>query len=335
MQITVDSGIKCYDVIIKNDSLNEIGKIINLDRKVLVVTDSGVPKKYSEIVMEQSRRPVLVTVEQGEKNKNPENFLKILSAMLENSFTRKDCVVAVGGGVVGDMSGFAAACYMRGVDFYNIPTTLLSQIDSSIGGKTAVDFNGVKNAIGAFHHPKKVVIDPTVLQTLDGRQLHAGLAEAVKMAATNDSDLFEMIEKSESLEKDLPNIIEKALLIKKDVVEKDPDEKGLRRVLNFGHTLGHAVESAEKGKLLHGECVAVGMVSMCGKTARERIISVLEKYELPINTECTDEELLPYLIHDKKATCGKINVVYVPEIGSFEFREMTPENILRERGVLR
>ena len=253
--------------------------------------------------------------------------------MLEKEFTRKDCVVAVGGGVVGDLSGFAASCYMRGIDFYNVPTTLLSQIDSSVGGKTAVDLDGVKNAIGTFYQPKKVIIDPNVLETLDERQLRAGLAEAIKMAATCDGELFGILEKSDSLATDLPTIIERALLIKKNVVEKDPDEKGLRKVLNFGHTIGHAIESASEGRLLHGECVALGMLPMCGKQARERIENVLKKYGLPTETERTPEELLPFVKHDKKAAFGTVSTVFVPTIGQFEFKKATPEELFGEKEI--
>lgn len=330
MRIPVELGQESYYIIIENGALKKTGEILSLDRKVLVVTDAGVPEEYSKTVADRCEQPVIVTVEQGEKSKSPENFLKLLSIMLENSFTRKDCVVAVGGGVVGDLSGFAAACYMRGIDFYNIPTTLLSQIDSSVGGKTAVDLNGVKNAIGAFYQPKKIIIDPTVLKTLDARQLRAGLAEAIKMAATSDEKLFELFEKSDDLQKDLPQIIEKALLIKKKVIEKDPEEKGLRKVLNFGHTIGHAIESANEGRLLHGECVALGMIPMCGKEAKERIIAVLKKYGLPTETEYSAEELLPFVRHDKKSEEGTVAAVYVPKIGSFEFKKIVPEDLFEK-----
>ena len=248
--------------------------------------------------------------------------------MLDKSFTRGDCVVAVGGGVVGDLSGFAASCYMRGVDFYNIPTTLLSQVDSSIGGKTAIDFGGVKNIVGAFYQPKKVIIDPEVLETLSRRQLMAGLAEAIKMAATNDAELFELIENSADLTTDLPQIIYRALMIKKSVVEQDPRETGLRKVLNFGHTIGHAVESFSAGKLLHGECVALGMIPMSGDNAAARIKSVLEKYGLPSKIGQSAEELMPFLKHDKKMASDGIAAVIVDEIGSFRLCRMSADEIL-------
>ena len=179
-----------YGIVIERSALSRIGEIINLDRKVLVVTDSGVPRDYAAAVVSACKTPVLVTVEMGEGSKSIETYTRLLSLMLENGLTRGDAVVAVGGGVVGDLSGFVAASYMRGVDFYNVPTTLLSQVDSSVGGKTAVNLSGIKNCVGAFWQPKGVVIDPTVLKTLSPRQFNSGLAEVIKMAATLDKELF-------------------------------------------------------------------------------------------------------------------------------------------------
>ena len=257
--------------------------------------------------------------------------------MAEKSFTRTDCVVAVGGGVCGDLGGFVASTYMRGIDFYNVPTTLLSQVDSSIGGKVAIDLCGYKNIVGAFYQPKMVVIDSNTLKTLDKRQVSAGLCEAIKMAATCDSQLFELIEKSESLDRDIDEIIVKSLKIKGDVVEKDPKEKGLRKVLNFGHTIGHAVESDESlGNLLHGECVAIGMIPMSSPSVAKRLAVVLEKYGLPTSTNKDADTLISYIARDKKAKGNSITVVFVNEIGSFEMKDI-PISEMKEyilRGIL-
>lgn len=328
MIITVKTENSSYDIVIGQDILKDAKNLLNLDRKVLVVTDSGVPTEYANTIMEQCRTAVLITLPEGEKSKNIENFGKILSKMLEAEFSRGDCIIAVGGGVVGDISGFAAACYMRGIDFYNIPTTLLSQVDSSIGGKTAIDFGGIKNSVGAFYQPKKVIIDTAVLKTLSKRQLMSGLSEAIKMAVTCDEKLFSLIESGNDIYADLSEIIKSAILIKKDVVEKDPKENGLRRVLNFGHTIGHAVEALENGRLLHGECVALGMLPFCSENVKIRLLNVLTKYSLP--TEITKRsELIPYINHDKKLTKDKIVTVYSDKIGSFEFREMSADEIIR------
>jgi len=323
MNLPISLGEKSYDIIVERGALNKIGEYLNLNRKVLVLTDSGVPSEYSEAVLSACKDGYIYTVPQGEKSKNMDTYRGVLSFLVEKAFTRTDCVVCVGGGVIGDLGGFVAATYMRGIDFYNVPTTLLSQVDSSIGGKVAIDFGGVKNIVGAFYQPKCVVIDPDTLKSLDSRQLMAGLCEAIKMAITCDYDLFELIEKSESIDDDLDEIIVSALKIKKGVVEKDPCEKGLRRVLNFGHTIGHAVESmGELGSLLHGECVAIGMLPMCGENVRQRLKATLEKYSLPTVLAFSPDELVSFVSRDKKADGNKINVIYTDKIGSFEERKI-------------
>ena len=328
MIMKVDAGEKSYDVVVEKGALSKIGELLNLQRKVLLVTDDGVPQKYVQTVEKECENCVKICLKQGENSKNFDNFKLLLHTMLQNDFTRKDCVLALGGGVVGDISGFAASCYMRGIDFYNVPTTLLSQVDSSIGGKTAIDFDGVKNVVGSFYYPSRVVIDIDTLKTLDERQLHAGLVEAIKMAFTSNKNLFEIIEKSDDLQKDLLCIVQSSLIIKRDIVQKDPEEKRLRRVLNFGHTLGHAIESASEGRLLHGECVGIGMLPMCSDDARKRLVKVLEKYNLPTTSNCDKGELLRLMSHDKKAENQKIHTVVVDAVGSFAFVDMTAEEIL-------
>jgi len=328
MIIDVKTSLGSYDIVLERGALDKVDKLLNLDRKVLVVTDSGVPKGYSQKVLEKASEGFLLTIPEGEGSKNIENLQEILKSLVLNGFTRTDCVVAVGGGVVGDMAGFAASVYMRGIDFYNIPTTVLSQVDSSIGGKVAIDFNGVKNIIGAFYQPKRVIIDPNTLKTLDKRQVNNGLCEAIKMAATSDKELFELIEGCKELDTDIDRIIEKALLIKKNVVEIDPKEKGLRKILNFGHTIGHAIESDNNlGQLLHGECVSLGMLPMCSENVRARLEKLLIKYNLPTKIESDTDSLISYIGHDKKASGKKITVIYVSELGSYEMREIEIEQI--------
>ena len=317
--------VQDYDIVIKSGALKNVGELLNLKRKVLIVTDSGVPSEYAQIVASQAKEAVIHTIPMGEQSKSMDSFKELISELLANSFTRGDCVVAVGGGVVGDLSGFAASCYMRGIDFYNIPTTLLSCVDSSIGGKTAVDFDGVKNIVGAFYTPKKVIIDTDTLKTLEERQLAAGFAECIKMAACFDKELFEKFESANALKDILSEAIIGSLKIKKAVVEEDFKETGLRAVLNFGHTLGHAVEAKANGELLHGECVAIGMVLMARNEAKTRIKNLLERYGLPTKSLYKKEELLPYVVHDKKKSGSKIKAVTVDKIGSYNF-EMLSEN---------
>ena len=226
MTVNMNLGADSYDIIIERGSLKNVNKSLNLDRRVLVVTDSGVPDQYAKRVAGVCREGIVLTVDQGEASKSLDTFGRLLQVMLDHGFSRKDCVVAVGGGVVGDLAGFAASAYMRGIDFYNIPTTLLSQIDSSIGGKTAINFGGMKNIVGAFYQPKRVLIDPDLLNTLPQRQISNGLAEAIKMALTSDKVLFELIE-SGDIEKNIEEIIIRSLNIKKSVVQQDEKESGM------------------------------------------------------------------------------------------------------------
>ena len=325
MIIPVKTGAESYDIVIEAGALQNAGDWLDLDRRVLVVTDDGVPEAYAQSVAYACREPLLVRLPQGETSKSLSAFGSLLSAMLQAGFTRADCVAAVGGGVVGDLAGFAAASFMRGIDFYNIPTTVLSQADSSVGGKTGVNLDGVKNIAGAFYPPKKVLIDPDTLQTLPPRQIANGLAEAVKMAMTSDAGLFRFIEQEDAVE-NLPYIIEKAIEIKKSVVEQDEKEQCLRRILNFGHTVGHALESQGRG-LLHGECVALGMIPMCGPAARERLLPLLESLGLPTCCDLDGEQVYQALLHDKKAAGGYISVVRVDRVGSCLIEQAAPESL--------
>ena len=312
-----------YNIVLKRCALNNISDYCDIKKKALVVTDDGVPEIYSKTVASQFSKSVIKTIPQGEKSKNFDTYKALLEALNENEFSRNDCVVAVGGGVVGDLSGFTAATYMRGITFYNIPTTLLSQVDSSIGGKTAIDFGGYKNTVGAFYQPSAVIIDPDVLKTLDPRQLNNGLAESIKMAATSDEILFELFEKEDAYN-NIETVIERSLKIKRAVVEEDEKETGLRRVLNFGHTIAHAVETATGLEaLLHGECVAIGMLPFSSEDVRKRLFNVLRKYSLPVTASVSADELIKSLRHDKKADSNGVNTVFVNEIGKFDFKYLS------------
>jgi 3-dehydroquinate synthase len=343
-----------YDILLQRGALAQVGAIVcRPGRRCCIVTDDGVPAPYVSAVQAQlGPDTVRFTFPQGEQSKSFETYLALQRTLLREHFTRKDAIVAVGGGVVGDLAGFAAATYMRGIDFYNVPTTLLSQLDSSIGGKTAVDLDGYKNMIGAFLQPRAVVIDPEVLRTLPRRQAAAGLAEAVKMAVTSDEELFCLLEREEVLPPakeqagatctvgDIENeqtlslleqVICRAVAIKRDVVMQDEREAGLRRVLNFGHTLGHAVESCVGlGTLYHGECVAIGMLPVCGERIRARVRSVLLRLGLPtaLPLGISEDALLQGMKHDKKAADGALIAVISEQIGSFSMIRMQPEQLL-------
>ncbi|MBE6738701.1 MAG: 3-dehydroquinate synthase [Ruminococcaceae bacterium] len=335
MIIPVNTSNESYDIVLERGALFKAGEYLNLNRKALIVTDDGVPSVYAETISNQCKDAIVVTLPQGEKTKSFDSFKFLLSKMVENNFTRSDCVIAVGGGVIGDLSGFVASSYMRGVDFYNIPTTLLSQVDSSIGGKVAINFDGYKNIIGAFYQPKKVIIDFDVLSTLPKRQISNGLAESLKMSLTSDAKLFELIE-TKDVKENIEKIIEASLLIKKSVVEQDEKETGLRKILNFGHTVAHGIESdSNLSQWFHGECVAVGMLPMCSREVRNRVIPVLEKLNLPTKIPFDTQNVINAMSHDKKMSGDSITVVTVEKIGQCKMENIPFEKLsLKMKEVL-
>lgn len=328
MQFSVRHALGSYTVYCERGALAHIGDYFSLDRRVLIVTDAGVPEEYAKTVAKSCSSPIILTVKEGEESKSLETLSVLCKTMLENDFTRSDCVVAVGGGVVGDLACFAASAYMRGIDFYNVPTTVLSAVDSSVGGKSGVNFEGVKNILGAFYQPKGVLFDADVLKTLPPRQISAGLAEAIKMALTFDASFFEIFESGEVSDALYESLIFRAVQLKAAVVEKDEREGGLRKTLNFGHTFGHAVEAAgELGLLYHGECVALGMIPFCSQKVYERLLPVLKRFHLPTDLPFEAEKAFSYLAHDKKWGKNGVDCIFVPEIGSFEIKKLTKEEL--------
>ena len=342
--IRMELGKNSYNIEIERGNLAKAGTLLNLNRKVLVLTDEGVPRVYAETIAAQCRNGYIKVVPQGEGSKTLQRAEEILTEMLRCQFSRKDCVVAVGGGVIGDLGGFVASLYMRGIDFYNVPTTVLSQVDSSIGGKTAVNLAGVKNIIGAFYQPKAVLIDPDTLDTLSKRQIVNGLFEAIKMGATSDKELFNLFLSDElpkypeetaggmscRWKEQLDLIIEKALLVKKQVVEQDEKESHLRKILNFGHTIGHGFESASHGRYLHGECVALGMLYMSSEDVQDALCEIYEKlgFEVPPFYTFDLEEVKEAITHDKKASNQNCSVVFVSEIGNGSIEEWSMDEVL-------
>ena len=327
--IRMELGKDSYNIELQRGNLQKAGELLNLQRKVMIVTDEGVPFFYAETIANQCKDAYIKVVPTGESSKSLQTAEEILSEMLEAQFGRKDCVVAVGGGVIGDLGGFVASLYMRGIDFYNVPTTVLSQVDSSIGGKTAVNLNGIKNIIGAFYQPKVVLIDPDTLDTLPERQVINGLFEAIKMGATSDKALFDLFLEGDWRE-NLDTIIEKSLLVKKHVVEQDEKESHLRKILNFGHTIGHGFESAAHERYLHGECVALGMLYMSSEEVQDKLCDVYEKlgFEVPEFYTFNMEEVKEAITHDKKANSRNCSIVYVSEIGNGQIEEWSMDDVL-------
>ena len=334
MKMTVEIPNHKYHIHIQKGILANISKYVDLDRKVLIVTDDMIPEEYVNTLQKQCPDSYLATIHAGEASKCFIYLQFLWNALMDNNFGRKDLLIAIGGGVVGDICGFAAATYMRGIDYINIPTTTLSQLDSSIGGKTAINLGDTKNVVGAFHQPRAVFIDTDVLTTLDDRNFYNGLAEAVKAGMIGDASLFELFEqisgdRAEIQDKYIEKIITKALAVKKTVVEQDEKETGVRQILNFGHTVGHAIESAgELEGLLHGEAVAVGMVQVTEDAAiKERLLNVLAKLQLPTSHTYPAAKLAEIISHDKKANGSRITLVQVKEIGKAELVKMPLANI--------
>ena len=322
MKLTMKLNRSGYDIILKRGCLRNLHQFTNVqNRKVFVLTDSGVPAQYAQTVADQCPASTVYTVPQGEGSKSLKVYGQVLQAMLDFGMTRKDLLVAVGGGVVGDLGGFCAATFMRGIEFAQCPTTTLSQVDSSIGGKTAVDLGETKNIVGAFWQPCVVLIDPDTLDTLPRRQYVNGLAEALKAGIIADPELFALFEKG-NVEDNIEEIIYRSLQVKKRVVEQDERETGMRACLNFGHTIGHGIEAVKgiRGRrtngLYHGECVALGMLPMIeDKQLVKRTRAVMRTLGLPVRTGVDKHKVLGYMQHDKKSRGDSITVIKVPGLG--------------------
>lgn len=327
----------CYTIVfaVSFDELaEELSKLNISERKVCVVTDSHVKGLYGDEVMAllagKCKKNVIYSFPAGEENKTLDTVREAYRFLIEEKFDRKDLLIALGGGVTGDVTGFIAATYLRGVDFVQIPTTLIAQADSSIGGKTGVDFDGFKNMVGAFYMPKLVYMNIATLKTLDDRQFYNGFAEVMKHGLIRDGAFYEwLLDKMyEICDRDtdtLLTMVQKSCMVKKLVVEKDPTEKGDRALLNFGHTIGHAIEKAKNFSLAHGECVALGSVAAAYISWKHEWLSMEEYYEirdmfvpfnLPISVEGIDpEEILALTKSDKKTEGSKIKFVLLKKVG--------------------
>lgn len=321
-----------YEITIENGLLNRIGSLLEAypGMKLGLVTDETVWSLYGQRMLQQLQgRDAAVTIlPPGESSKHFGNMQRVYSDWIAKGLTRRDMALAFGGGVIGDLTGFAAATYLRGIPFIQIPTTLLSQLDSSIGGKVAVDLPEGKNLVGAFHHPEAVWMDPELLKTLTDRIFRDGLGEAVKAACIADSRLFRLLEQlpdRESIQREIHSILPAALAVKKTVVEADEKENSSRKLLNFGHTLGHGLESYHHyERWTHGEAVAIGMahitraseaIGLTEAGTAKRLESLLEKLHLPAASDVSVQHLIPWMQRDKKAASGSMDLILIRNIG--------------------
>lgn len=318
--ITVNTSSTKYDIILKKNSLNDIDKYFYLHRKVFVIVDDKIPQSYVDLITSKCLYPVIYRLNVSEKIKTLSTCKQIWNLMLENEFNRHDCLISCGGGIIGDVGGFVASTYMRGIDFYNIPTTVLSQVDSSIGGKTAINFDGYKNIIGSFYSPQKVLIDLRFLDSLDKRQINNGLVEALKISILCDKELFEIFENNTYLH-DIQKVLYRSLLNKRKIVEYDEKEKGIRKILNFGHTIGHGIEALNIG-LYHGECVSLGMLALCSDEIYDKLLPIYKQMNLPQKIDFDSDKVIKNIMHDKKSTDDGIEIIFVNDIEKYEIKKV-------------
>lgn len=346
-EMTVSLSDRSYRIVSGRGVLSQAGALVRSvfgGEKIAVVTDSNVGPLYAADVLKELQAAGfavrLITVPAGEKSKSPDMLLHLYHEMLAFGLTRTDLIVALGGGVVGDLTGFAAATLLRGVPFVQIPTTLLAQVDSSVGGKVAIDLPEGKNLVGAFYQPKLVILDPGCLATLPQRVLSDGMAEVIKYGAIKDRALFEMLENIRGQEEvfaKMEKIIYTCCDIKRQVVEADEFDTGGRMILNFGHTFGHAIEKQYHYETYtHGEAVGIGMVmacaygEKCGLTkpgTADRIRAVLQNFHLPTDVPLARRALLDAVAVDKKGTGSKLRLILLREIGDVMIQEIDKSDI--------
>ncbi|MDX4067564.1 3-dehydroquinate synthase [Aliarcobacter skirrowii] len=319
-------------------------KDLYFDRKVVVVTNPTVSSFHLEYLKTKlsARELTICTIPDGEEYKNMQTLEMILDSCFEAKLDRKSLLVAFGGGVIGDMTGFAASIYQRGVDFIQIPTTLLSQVDASVGGKTGINNKYGKNLVGTFHQPKAVYIDSTFLKTLPKREFGAGIAEIIKMAVCFNKDFFEWLEQNDlNDEKNIDIAIQKSVQTKAWVVSQDEKEQGLRAALNYGHTFGHVIENLTNYKTyLHGEAVGIGMcmanalavkLGIMSKENEQRVKDLLQKYSIPTTFKIENiEDFYEHFYLDKKSSNSKIKFIVPIEIGDCKITdEIKKEDVIK------
>ncbi len=348
-QVEISTG-KSYKVLIGNGILSDSGRLIaevSHAKIAAIVTDDMVNSLYADSLETSLKAAGFDTVKfvfpNGESSKNINTYSEMLEFMAENHLTRSDLIVALGGGVVGDMAGFAAATYLRGIDFVQIPTTLLAMVDSSVGGKTAIDLNAGKNLAGAFYQPSLVIADIDTLSTLTPEIFSDGMAETVKYGVLFDREFFDFLMKNEAKDR-LDYIVEKCVKFKRDTVNADENDRGIRGLLNLGHTAGHAIEKCSGYRISHGSAVAIGMViiargvyksGLVKEDISPRIIDILKKYNLPTETDFTAQELFNTAEIDKKCDCDSITLVIPETVGKCKLYKTEFKNFydILEKGL--
>ncbi len=328
--VTVNTA-KEYPVLIGEGLLPQMGSLVRsvkMPCKAAIISDSNVFPIYGNTVetslQEQGYQTVKFVFSAGEASKSGQTYLSILEFLAENQLTRSDVIIALGGGVVGDMAGFVAATYLRGIRYIQVPTTLLAMVDSSVGGKTAIDLCAGKNLAGCFYQPDLVVCDVNALKSLPTQIFQDGCAEVIKYGVLYDLDLFRHLEEK-GLNFDRAKVITRCVELKRDVVTEDEFDTGARQKLNLGHTVGHSIESLSNYEISHGQAVAMGMAivsktsakqGLCDVSVPERILKVLKQFSLPTEAQYTAEELYLHALSDKKRSAGTVNLIVPTAIGN-------------------
>ena len=335
-KIHVETG-KAYDVLVEKGISRQISKLIESEKydKIAVITDEKVGKLYADKIASEVNAVAVLTFPCGEKHKTMDTVSDLLEKLARLKLTRGDLIVALGGGIVGDVAGFTAACFLRGIKFVQIPTTLLAMVDSSVGGKTGVNLTSGKNLAGAFHQPSAVLCDSEFLKTLPDEEIKNGLGEVIKYGCIEDKSLFETLEKG-GLD-NIDEIIARCVSIKADIVSRDEFDNGDRQKLNFGHTLGHAVEKATDFKIPHGQAVGIGMVlitrwaeekGLTKKGCANRIQNLLEKLGMPYEIDVDIKSLWQITSNDKKKRGKKLTLVIIKDIGESYLYETDADKLL-------
>lgn len=314
--ITVPIPNKEYNVRVKSGILFDIDQYIDVNKQIVIITDDYIPKVYLNTITSKLHNPLTIEVPMGETSKSITMVSEVINKMIENKITRSCLVLALGGGVIGDLAGFVASIYFRGVDYIQIPTTLLSQIDSSIGGKVGINTIHMKNAIGSFYQPKMVIIDPDTLDTLSEKQKNNGVAELIKYGLIADKELFEAV-CNHNIWENIEHYITKCIEIKRDYVIDDEHDLGKRQILNFGHTIGHAIEQDSKYQLLHGEAIAIGMLMISkNESYYQELYNCFKKYKLINSYPYKPDVIYDFIKTDKKASNNTLNIILVENVGN-------------------
>lgn len=334
---------KEYDVIVESGCFEKAGNLIKSvfpQGKIAIITDDKVERLYADslcnsLASNGFSEVFVFSFPNGEMSKNSKTLIEITEFLAEKNLTRSDMLIALGGGVVGDITGFAASIYLRGIKFIQIPTTFLAAIDSSVGGKTAVNLTAGKNLIGAFYQPELVICDPFLFETLEDKYFDDGVAEAIKYGAIMDEELFDTFE-NDNMKDNLEKIIVRCVQLKNMVVSEDEFDTGIRQLLNFGHTIGHSVEKCSKFEITHGHAVAIGMaiitrgscaLGITPKADAVRLENLIKKYGLPTECEFTDDQLYAPAVSDKKRTGNDITVIVMEKIGKCVLHKIPVENL--------